>query len=150
MYQLSVSANGLAESQSTSLQIPDLNLDDIQYVNGLIYASGGSVYDPVNGALQHFPLQNTNYASATRSANSFIVDTSLSRAYAVTNDTVYESATGQTIEGFNLTTLQPTWIARFPSIKSRIVRWGTNGLAFFDGNPLSPSIVLISGTVVAR
>jgi len=92
----------------------------------------------------------TNYADSSVSAGSFIVDTSLSRAYAITSDTAYESATGQTIEGFNLTTLQPTWIARFPSIRSRIVRWGTNGLAFFDGNPLNPSVIFISGTVVAR
>jgi glyoxalase/bleomycin resistance protein/dioxygenase superfamily protein len=48
----------------------------------------------------------------------------------------------QTIEGFNLTTLQPTWIARFPSIKSRIIRWGTNGLAFFDGSALNPAVIV--------
>jgi len=150
LYQLSVSSNGLAVTQQTPLQVQDGEINDIEYIGGLFYSSGGSIYNPSSGVLQTFPLQNTNPIGSTVTAGWVAVDTSLSRAYALTNDTPYQSVTGQTIEGFDLTTLQSTWIARFPSIKTRIIRWGTNGLAFFDGNALNPAIIVISGSVVTR
>ncbi len=150
MYDLSVSNNGAAVTQQTPLQIPDGQVNDIQYIGGLIYFSGGSIYDPSSGTLQTIALTNTNYSSGAVVGAWVTIDVSLSRAYALTNDTAYLSSTGQTIEGFNLTTLKPTWLARFPSIRSRVIRWGTNGLAFFDGNVLNPSVVLISGNVVTR
>jgi hypothetical protein len=150
LYQLSVSSNGAAVTQQTPLQVQDGEINDIEYIGGLIYSSGGSIYDPSSGVLQTFPLQNTNPIGSAVTAGWVAVDTSLSRAYALTNDTPYQSVTGQTIEGFNLATLQPTWIARFPSIEGRIIRWGTNGLAFFDGSALNPAVIVISGSVVTR
>lgn len=150
MYQLSASSSGVAAAHQTPLQIPYTNGDDLQYASGLIYTNDGSIYNPASGSLQSFPLQNTNPSSYSATAGSFAIDTSLSRAYAVTSDMAYQSVTGQTVEGFNLATLQPTWITRFRSIHSRIVRWGPNGLAFFDGNVSNPAIILISGSVVTR
>jgi hypothetical protein len=150
MYQLSVSSNGVTGTQQAPLPVQNGEISDIEYIGGLIYSSAGSIYNPSSGVLQTFPLQNTNPAGSTVTAGWVAVDTSLSRAYALTNDTPYQSVTGQTIEGFNLATLQPTWIARFPSINSRIIRWGANGLAFFNGNVLNPAVVVISGSVVTR
>lgn len=150
MYRLSISSTGVAVAQQTPLRVQDGTINDIQYVGGLIYSSGGSIYNPASGTLQNFPLQNSNPFSTGVSAGWVAIDSSLSRAYALTSDTSYQSVTGETIEGFNLTTLQPTWIARFPSIASRVIRWGANGLAFFDGNVLNPAVIVISGSVVTR
>jgi hypothetical protein len=61
-----------------------------------------------------------------------------------------------TLQGFNLSTRQSTWITRFPSANprgGRLIRWGTNGLAFMGaavpGTP-NVSLTLISGSVVSR
>ncbi len=58
MYQLSVLSNSVAVTQQPPLQVQDGEINDIQYVGGLMYSSGGSIYDPSSGALQTFPPQN--------------------------------------------------------------------------------------------
>ncbi len=55
MYQLSVLSNSVAVTQQPPLQVQDGEINDIQYVGGLMYSSGGSIYDPSSGALQTFP-----------------------------------------------------------------------------------------------
>jgi hypothetical protein len=150
MYQLSVSSTGLAVAQDSPLELQDVQINDINYVGGLIYTDGGSIYDPLSAAVRNFPLQNSNPEGSGVSAGGVTVDTSLSRAYVLTNDAPNQTSTGETIEGFNLSTLQPTWIARFPRVNSRVVRWGTNGLAFFNGDALNPAVIVLSGSVVTR
>ena len=95
-------------------------------------------------------LQSTN--GNLVSSGPFAVDTTLSRLYAMTDDQPLGLTAGDiTIEGFNLTTRLPTWIARFasPQSGSSLIRWGTNGLAFATGGT-APTIALISGSIVSR
>jgi hypothetical protein len=97
-----------------------------------------------------FSFVNSNPAGTTGFGGSLAIDTSLNRAYFVTTDTPNMTTSGSTIEGFNLTTQVPTWITRLPNGGGAIMRWGVNGLAYYLGNGVSPTITFISGSVVSR
>jgi hypothetical protein len=154
MYQLSVSGNGLALARQTAgVVLQQGYLSDIQYAGGLIYSSTASVYNPLTATVQApFVLQNSTENLVT--SFSFAVDTSLNRAYFMTDDTPNLTPGQMTLQGFNLKTQMPTWITRFPSanpLGGRMLRWGSNGLAFVGGNAAaSPNITLLSGSVVSR
>jgi hypothetical protein len=155
MYQLSVSSNGLVVSNTTlGVALQQGNLNDLQYSGGLIYSTTASVYNPSTRAVQApFALQNTNYASGNVNSFAFAIDASLNRAYFLTTDTAFLTPGQMTIQGFKLSTQQLTWLARFPAANpegGRLLRWGTNGLAFPGGNVGAPNVTLISGSVVAR
>ena len=71
----------------------------------------------------------------------------------MTSDTTVATPGDMTLQGFNLTTQAPTWVTRFPAsnpVGGRMIRWGTNGLAFVGGNAAAPNITLISGSVISR
>jgi hypothetical protein len=156
MYKLSVSSTGLAVTQQTpGIQLQQGILYDIQYAGGLIYSSTASVFNPSTNVPQApFGLQNSNPAGSSVTSSSFAVDASLNRAYFMTNDSPNLTVSQMTLEGFNLTTQSsPTWITRFPAanpLGGRMIRWGSNGLAFTGGDVASPNITLISGSVVSR
>jgi hypothetical protein len=154
MYQLAASNTGLTVAKQT----PDIVLNpgflyDLQYAGGLVYSTTASVYDPSTNTLQApFSLQNSSLGTTTSS--SFAVDSSLNRAYFITTDSPNGTSGTMTLEGFNLTTQNPTWITRFPSanpLGGRMLRWGTNGLAFVGAAVAgTPTVTLISGSVVSR
>ena len=87
MYALSLSANGFSTTQTT----PNVDLDttylaDILYANGLVYTPTGSVYNPATQSVQpSFGFLSTNEANIY--GGSLAIDTTLNRAYFVTNDT---------------------------------------------------------------
>jgi hypothetical protein len=130
------------------------NINDLQYSGGLIYSTTASVYNPATRAVQApFALLNSNYASGDVNSFAFSIDASLNRAYFLTTDTAFLTPGQMTIQGFNLSTQQLTWLARFPAANpegGRLLRWGTNGLAFPGGNIAAPKLTLISGSVVSR
>ena len=95
-------------------------------------------------------LLNSNPAGSTVSGGSLAIDTSLNRAYFVTTDSPNQIPGGSTIEGFNLTTQAPTWITRLPSGGGGVMRWGADGLAYYNGNAATPTITFISGSVISR
>jgi hypothetical protein len=152
MYQLSVSSSGFTTAQTTSnVALEQGYLLDIEYAGGLVYATTGSVYNPSTQSVQApFIFLNSNPAGTTVFGGALALDTSLNRAYFVTSDTPNQVPSGSTIEGFNLTTQAPTWITRLPNGGGGIMRWGTNGLAYYLGNGVSPTITFISGGVVSR
>ncbi len=152
MYQLAAAASGLSVSDQTAgIVMQQSFFNDIRVAGGLVYSGTSGVFNPAtNTTLPPYPLQSTN--GNLVSSGSFAVDTTLSRLYAMTDDQPLGLTTGDlTIEGFNLTTRSPTWIARFvsPQSGSSLIRWGTNGLAFATGGA-APTIVLISGSIVSR
>jgi hypothetical protein len=155
MYQLSVSSNGLAVANTTpGAVLRQGNINDLQYSGGLIYSTTASVYNPSTRAVQApFALQNSNYAGGNVDSFAFAIDASLNRAYFLTTDTAFLTPGQMTIQGFNLSTQQLTWLARFPAANpegGRLLRWGTNGIAFPGGNVGAPKLTLISGSVVGR
>jgi trimeric autotransporter adhesin len=155
MYQLAASSTGLAVTQKTSgVNLADSELYDLQFANGLIYSSTGYIFNPTTNSTQTpFAMQNTNPIGTTVTSFASAVDTALNRGYFLTNDSP-QGVIGQlTIEGFNLTTQQPTWIARFPSpqvMPFPLLRWGSNGLAFVTFTGGASYLTLISGGVVSR
>jgi len=156
MYQLAVSNSGLALTQQTAnIALNQGNFNDILYAGGLIYALTGSVYDPSTQSVKSpFNMLRTSSYAGNSQSYSFAVDAPLNRAYFMTDDSSITTSGQMTLEGFNLTTRAPTWLARFPSsnpLGGRMIRWGSNGIAFVGGNfAASPNITLISGSVVSR
>jgi hypothetical protein len=154
MYQLSVSSNGLTVAQQTAnVVLNQGNFSDIEYASGLIYAIPGSVYNPSTQSVQpSFKFLSSNPLGNSYSY-SFAIDASLNRAYFITSDTPNGTTDDMTLEGFDLTTQAPTWVTRFPSsnpVGGRMIRWGTDGIAFIGGNIAAPTITLISGSVISR
>jgi len=152
MYQLAAAASGLSISHQTAgIVMQQSSFNDIQLDGGLLYTGTSGVFNPAtNTTLPPYPLQSSS--GNLVSSQSFAVDTALGRFYAMTDDQPFGLTTGDlTIEGFNLTSRAPTWIARFASPQEgrSLIRWGTNGLAFVTGG-VTPSLVLISGSIVSR
>jgi len=156
MYQLAVSNSGLALTQQTAnIALNQGNLNDVVYAGGVVYALTGSVYDPSTQSVQSpFNMLLTSNYGGNGHSYSFAVDGALNRAYFMTDDSSITTSGQMTLEGFNLATRAPTWLARFPSsnpLGGRVIRWGSNGIAFVGGNfAASPNITLISGSVVSR
>jgi hypothetical protein len=156
MYQLSVSNSGLTIAQQTANVAINLgNNNDFLYAGSLVYALTGSVYDPSTQSVKSsFSMLRTSSYGGNSQSYSFAVDGLLNRAYFMTDDSSIASPGQMTLEGFNLTTQAPTWLARFPSsnpLGGRMIRWGSNGIAFVGGNAAaSPNITLISGSIVSR
>lgn len=156
MYQLSVSNSGFATTRQTAdIAISQGNNNDFLYADGLVYALTGSVYDPSTQSVKSpFNMLRTSSYGGNSQSYSFAVDAPLNRAYFMTDDSSIANPGQMTLEGFNLTTRAPTWLARFPSsnpLGGRMIRWGSNGIAFVGGNfAASPNITLISGSVISR
>lgn len=87
---------------------------------------------------------------------SLTLDTVNNRMFAGYTATVFTTtAPGGTdegtIESYNLTQFNPTWIARLP-VGSQALRWGTNGLAWIGPSPSTfgaSALYLINGSFVA-
>jgi hypothetical protein len=125
------------------------------YANSLVYSLTGSVYDPSTQSVKsQFNMLLTSSYGGNSQSYSFAVDASLNRAYFMTDDSSLATPGQMTLEGFNLTTQVPVWLARFPAsspLGGRMIRWGSNGIAFVGGNfAASPNITLISGSVISR
>jgi hypothetical protein len=156
MYQLSVSNSGFAVAQHTAnVAISSGNNNDLVYADSLVYSLTGSVYNPSTQSVKsQFNMLRTSSYGGNSQSYAFAVDATLNRAYFMTDDSSLATPGQMTLEGFNLTTQVPVWLARFPSsnpLGGRMIRWGANGIAFVGGNfAASPNITLISGSVISR
>jgi len=153
MYQLAAAASGLSVSHQTAgIVMQESFFGDLQFVGGLVYSGTTGAFNPATGTkLPPYPLQSTsgNFVSS----GSYTIDTTLNRLFATTGDQPLGVTNGYfTLESFNMTTLSPTWIARFQAGQggNSLLRWGTNGLAFTSGGITAPTIELISGSIVVR
>jgi len=151
MYQLSASTNGLVIAQTApggALWQP--YIESLQYNNGLVYSNTASTYNPLTNAVQAPFSLLSSIPGGTAHAGSVTIDDTLNRVFIVTDDSPNQNPYEATIEGFNLSTLKPTWVARSPTGIGNLLRWGTNGLAFTSGSVVAPNITLISGSIVSR
>jgi hypothetical protein len=155
MYQLAVTNNGFATtSQTANVDIILGNNNDLAYAGGLVYALTGSVYDPSTKSVKApFNMLRTSAYGGNSPSYAFAVDSSLNRAYFMTDDSSIGTTGQMTLEAFNMTTQAPTWLTRFPSsnpLGGKMIRWSTNGIAFVGGTGGSPNLTLISGSVISR
>jgi hypothetical protein len=118
----------------------------LYFVNNLLVWDSGATFNPASFTPGNaFAL----FASGTNTVTSDSVtfDTGLNRAYFFTTDAPAGSTSpGGTLQGSNLATQQPLWLARFSSGGGNVIRWGSNGIAFGQES----SLVLISGSIVTQ
>ncbi|HJT68437.1 MAG TPA: Calx-beta domain-containing protein, partial [Pyrinomonadaceae bacterium] len=112
------------------------------FANGLMYTANGSVFDPETGALKG---TFTATAPDLRSNSIMTVDTTLGRAYFLTNT----GGANSTLRVFDINTFQLIGLAIIQNVPgffsgARLVRWGENGLAW----RLANQVVLIQSTLV--
>jgi hypothetical protein len=146
----SVSASGLSVSQSSSsAALFNELLGNMHFVNGLLYFDSGGVFDPSSFTLG---TPFTVYGSSEAGGGGAF-DSQLNRAYLMAEDDQPANTTGNimTIEGFNLSTQALLWLLHVPAqnVPGNLIRWGSNGLAFFN-NTGSGSLELLSGAIVTQ
>jgi hypothetical protein len=113
-YKMTISASGVVNVSSTSFLA---NATDIKFSNGLVYTSGGQVFNPETLALVG------SYAAS----GVMLLDAPNSRIYFLSGGNT------KTIRAFDQHTFLPLGsisITNAPGTASSLVRWGTNGLAF--------------------
>jgi trimeric autotransporter adhesin len=154
VYQLSADTQGLTSIlQTAGVDLVDTGVQGIKFSGGLLYSNTGGVFDPAtNATLAPYPMLATE--GGLTSSFSLAVDPVLSRVFATTDDQPLSNngaPNSLTVQGFDLVSRKPTWLARFNSrqMEGPLIRWGNNGLAF-ETVGQTTQLVLISGSVIAR
>jgi Bacterial Ig-like domain (group 3)/Calx-beta domain len=113
-----VSASGVSVISTLTTAISGSG--DIKYDNGNIYASNGRAINPETGStLGTFSVVNSL---------AFVPDASVGRIYFVTG-----SGSSTALQVFDQKTFLPVGSLNIPNVNGnplRLIRWGTNGLAF--------------------
>jgi hypothetical protein len=138
-YTLTVNASGvtLANDFQNAFSLPAR----IHYDAGknLIYSDDGHIINPATGA-----------SAGTFAASGLMVpDSTMNAAFFLGQTSQQQGTTNFTIESFDLTHLTPTnslVVTNVSGTPIRLIRWGSNGLAF---NTNGSQIFLISGTFVS-
>jgi hypothetical protein len=147
---LDVDANGVALASSQTLS-SSATIGRIQIAGGVLYTSGGEAFDPVTRAkLGTYTPAQYSYPRAV------IADPQLNKLFMIANN-------GSTtlLLSYNLTTFAPIASVQmnrlgFSSSNSRLIRWGTDGLAFVDVDtspynaPPQGRVMLITGPFVSN
>jgi hypothetical protein len=145
--RLSLDSTGVTFLSSIQM----INGGDIRFDNGLLYASGGGVLDPEIGLMKgSFTGLNPQFGGS-----SFMTtDSANHRAFFITFPFGGSSAT---LRAFDLDTFLPlgSVALTIPNIDltnppSRLIRWGTNGLAFRTASQIiiiQTELVSTSGSV---
>ncbi|HEX7317542.1 MAG TPA: Calx-beta domain-containing protein [Pyrinomonadaceae bacterium] len=127
LVKFNVDATGVTTSTITYGLISGYS-NDIEFANGLLYSSGGRVVDPEAKKL----LGTFSQASGV-----FTVDVALGRIFYLTGDSF---SGNKVLKAYDLNTFLPLGSVTLPSITgspTRMVRWGTNGLAVRTANGFS-------------
>jgi hypothetical protein len=140
LYNLSVDVTGVqlkTKSQVTASLTGSLHSDP---TTGNLYVDSGSVLDPVTGAtVATFPV-NAIESGLTRTV--MIPDGKLNIAYFLGHTVASMIATDWVIEAFDLTHYNLLGTATIPNVVGtpyKLVRWGSNGLAFLTTDTLGTS-----------
>jgi hypothetical protein len=109
----------------------------IQFANGLIYADSGQVFDPASG--------NLVGSFALNAAAVMTVDTGANVAYFAYLDSISGVLTVRAFDATRLTPLRLITLATLTGKPTRLVRFGTQGLAIALK---SGAVVLLTGSFV--
>ena len=164
LYILSVTSGGV---QATNGYSSDLGIygSGLHYLatTGYLYSNGGQAVDPATGnTVGRFPL-NAVGGGLTYGIDVMVPDGSLNIAYFL-GQTQSESGTSEyTLEAFDLTQFTLLGSIAVPNVVGvpvKLIRWGTNGLAFLtqtrntnDGSTApgaGDGVYLISGAFVTN
>jgi hypothetical protein len=139
-------ANTPPTGNSTSTPTPQLHFDT---TTGYLYSDNGAVINPASGnTVGSFPV-----------AGRMTIDDKLGMAYFLGQTLSQIGGPDYTITAFNLTTLTPQGSIVIPGVAGqpvRLLRWGSNGLAFLTNDRSSSSnqpipgmgVYLVSGSFV--
>ena len=113
-------------------------------VTNLVYDDNGQVVNPANGGVV-----------GTFAASGLVVpDGTLGEAFFIGQTTAQLGSSNYTIESFDIQRFTPIAseiVQSVTGVPTRLIRWGTNGLAFTTGGSSSSpagAVYLISGTIV--
>jgi hypothetical protein len=147
LYALSVNANGVQIANTYSganaaptgaiLSIPSLQLH-FDATTGYLYSDNGAVHNPATGA------SVGSFASSGR----MTIDDTLGIAYFLGQTEPQVGGPDYTLTAYNLTTFAPISSIIVPGVAGqpvKLVRWGSNGLAFLTNNNFSSSATPIPG-----
>jgi hypothetical protein len=148
-YTLAVNSSGITLTKdypnTFSPATQDLGMK-IHYDAGTqrIYDDDGSVVDPSTGLL----LGNFTPFGPTYQRAAMVPDSTLNAAFFVSQAS-YDSGTIESFDIAKFTSIANIQIPYFFGTPLRIIRWGTNGLAFItEGSP--PQVFVISGSIVTK
>jgi hypothetical protein len=160
-YRYSVNANGLTETDGTTLDGLGGFSRSVQLANGLVYGAGGGIINPSTtppSQVATLPLIDF-YGSGTSPAGvGFAPDPSLGKEFLMLENLAGTSAFGLT--RYDLSTYLPEAVLQIPSSYSsitngwNILRWGQDGLAMLTSiqnyatNQTTTSLVLLRGPFV--
>jgi hypothetical protein len=124
---MTVNSSGVSVTSTTSFGVGNT----IRFDNGLVYSSSGQVVNPTTGTL----VGSFSAAGAV----AFTTDSSVGRAYFLSGSQSSPNYS-LTLKAFDVNTFNPVGTLTIPGVNgnvSRLVRWGSNGLAFCtDGGQL--------------
>lgn len=152
--QLSVGAGGLTLSSAT----PGIDLRDgtfapldLQYGNGVAYSDSGRTYDTSTHSVgAAFGLQSPTSLTSTRYIR-FAIDSANGKAYFLQDTNPSSAGDNSALQAFGLSNQSFLWMSRLPGMQaSRLLRWGTDGLAFIETDAISGkySLLLLSGSLL--
>jgi len=152
--QLSVGVGGLTLSSAT----PGIDLRDgpyapldLQYSNGIAYSDSGRTYDTSTHSVgAAFGLQSPTTQTSTWYSR-FAIDSANGKAYFLQDTGPTSAGYNSALQVFGLSNQNFLWMSRLPGMQaSRLLRWGTDGLAFIETDPLSgnDSLLLLSGSLL--
>ena len=132
LYRLTIDSTGV--TAATSLATVNGSAGTLQYDNGRLYLSNGTVFDATSGNL----LGQFSINSTTAASGAIVSDSSLGRAWVIPNTF---GSTLDEVLAFDESTFTPTGSFNFSgydlnnpygynSNPPNLVRWGQNGLAF--------------------
>src|SRR5258706_5047439 len=139
LIRMLVNSNGVTQAGTTSVSAGG----GIRFDNGRLYTSSGQVLDPETGTL-FGTFTGTNINNST----TFTTDSALNRAFYLTAPRFSGTQT-LTLRVYDTQTFVPVGTLDIPNVvgaPTRIVRWGSNGLAFCTN---SGQLFIIQTTLVS-
>jgi hypothetical protein len=153
MVVLSVNASGLQLTESSQ----PVSMGNIQYstLTGYVYGNGGQIFNPSTNTLgTRLPVNVVAGGVFSGESAPLTVDDSLGMAWVVTA-AVDNPNQQMTIEAFDLRTNALLGSIAIPNVTGtpvKLIRWGSNGLAFLTSGAQGPQqgdgIYIISGAFV--
>jgi hypothetical protein len=156
LYIMSTSSTGVQlQTKTTATGVYSGNQLHFDSTTGYLYSNNGGVIDPATGApIGSFPL---NAIQGGLSSAVMVPDGKLNIAYFLGQTGYANNPAGNyVIEAFDLTHF--TFLGAIPMMNvagtpSKMIRWGSNGLAFLTGDPYGAGaagdgVYLVSGSFV--